>query len=380
MSIDAVETPKPIEAAAPLDHVGGRGADAPSLRIDEQEMYIGYSCDDGVRAQAASGGLASAILLHLMDTGQVDGAIVSRIVSRDGAITGVSELARTREDVLNAAGSSYIDTPVWQAVKALREFDGRVAVVTLPCQARLMRKLLAKDEALRARVAVIIGLFCRGTVTEKFYEDLLPRYGVDPSQVARLKVVRTHIKGTVTATLHDGQTRDMKFHKVNAYRMAGIHAKALCLWCDEHLAAAADISVGDIFAPEIKQRPIKHSALVCRTSIGAQVIDEMVRGGRLQLERYGMDKYRSVFSEIEQYTNTLAPRYWAAKLTGQNAATSRTWRVNPLHVLSWTMYFLSYRLSKSPGGRRFIFKLPQTCIAVWALGIKLLSKISFRRR
>ncbi len=380
MPVSEVDSPEQIQATSASTPGGGSPATTPSLRIDEQEMYIGYARDADIRAHAASGGLASAILLHLMETGQVDGAIVSRITSRNGAITAASELARGREEVLQAAGSSYIDTPVWQTVKALRDFDGRVAVVALPCQARLMRKLLAKDDALRAKVAVIIGLFCRGTVTEKFYEDLLPRYGVDPAQVASLKVIRTHIKGTVRATLHDGRQRDLKFHKVNAYRMAGIHAKALCLWCDEHLSAEADISIGDIFAPEIKKRPIKHSAVICRTPLGALLIDEMVRADRVVLERYGMDKYRSVFSEIEQFTNTLAPRYWAAKLTGQNAATPRTWRVNPLHVMSWTMYFLSYRLSKSARGRRLIFKLPHTLVAIWALGIKLLSKISLRRR
>ena len=238
-----------------------------------------------------------------------------------------------------------------------------------------MRRLLAKDDALREKVYVMIGLFCRGAVTARFYDDLLGRYRINPGGVETIKVARSHLKGTVTIQMRDGTEARIPFHKMNAYRLAGIHAKPLCLWCGEHLAAGADISVGDIFTPEIKRRPIKHSAVVCRTAAGTDLIQDMVRLGRLKLEFFGRARYQTAFSKIEEFTNDLRPRYWAAKLTGLNAVGRRRWRVNPLHVLSWTLYFLNYRISRSRRGRRFLYRIPQPLVSLWAILIKILSKL-----
>lgn len=351
-------------------------ADRPGLStVEPNELYIGYALDAEIRSVAASGGLVSGVLVHLLEQGRVQAAVVSRIGAADGTIQAVTELACTRAEVLACAGSSYIDTPVVRRVKALRDYPGRLAVVALPCQVRQLRRLMARDALLQERVYAIVSLFCRGTVTPQFYEDYFARMGIDPGAVESVKVTRSHIRGTVSVRLRDGDVRSLKFQQMNAYRIAGFHAKPLCLWCDEHLGAEADIAVGDIFAPGVKDRPIKHSALICRTPVGVQVVEEMLRAQRLTLEHFGLHRYRTQFASNERFSNNLGPRSWPARLMRLGRGSGRRGWVNPFQMLAWALYFLSFHATRFRRGRRIVFRLPHFLISAWALLIKLLSRM-----
>ncbi|MBN1341320.1 MAG: Coenzyme F420 hydrogenase/dehydrogenase, beta subunit C-terminal domain [Phycisphaerae bacterium] len=338
------------------------------------ELYAGYACDAEVRSAASSGGVVSAILLHLLAKNAIQGALVSRIAFADGSVRGVTELACDRQEVLSHAGSAYVDTPVLRRLCACKEFNGKVAVVALPCQVRSLRKLLARDEPLREKVAMVIGLFCRGAVTHRFYQDLLRRYRVDPNAVRSVKVGRGHYRGIVRVSLGDGQDRVLSFSRVNAYRIAGMHAKQLCMSCTEHLSEQADVSVGDIFTKEYKAEPIKHSAFVCRTQQAADLLQEMRQQGKLELRYFGMQRYRKTFKRLERYGSNLAPRRFAAMLTGVGPPGPMTWRFNPFHGLAWTIFCANSRLTRSDAGRRFAYRLPAPFVSLEALLIKALSK------
>ena len=345
-----------------------------SLMIEQGEMYAGYACEPSLREVASSGGVVSSILLHLLERGIIDGALVSRITSRDGKVAAVTELAHTREGILACAGSSYVDTPVLKAVQALDEFSGRVAVVLLPCQARALAQLLEKKPALREKVYLSIALFCRGTVDRRFYEDWFRREGIDEAAVASLKIRRSHYTGQVVLHMHDGSERAFPFQRMNGYRLAGVHAKNKCCWCEEHLGAAADISVGDLFMPEYKARPVKHSAFIGRTPRGVETLQGLCDAAALTAEFVGMATYRKTFARIERFSNTLAPRYAAARLAGLKPARAQHEHGNLFHTLAWTIYFKNCCLSRTERGRRLLYALPSAVISLMALLIKLLSK------
>ncbi len=65
---------------------------------------VARAMDPEVRAAGTDGGVVTAILLRLFDQGRIDGAIVCR---QDGPFLRRPALARTREDILAAAGSHY---------------------------------------------------------------------------------------------------------------------------------------------------------------------------------------------------------------------------------------------------------------------------------
>jgi coenzyme F420-reducing hydrogenase beta subunit len=343
--------------------------------IKKGELYAGYAVDESVRPHASSGGVVSAALIDLLERRAVEGALVSRIVSRSGRIDAVTEIVRDRKGVLTSAGSSYIDTPVLDAVMRLPRVPGKAAVVGLPCQVRVLRRMLAKHPELREKTSIIIGLFCRGAVRRAFYEDLFARYRIDQATIDSVKVVRGHVKGEVVVSLQNGGRRSIPFQTMNAYRIAGIHQMIRCIWCDEHLAVEADIAVGDIFTPEFKKRPIKHSAFIGWSERGAELLEDMCGRNVLAGEHFGIDRYRSRFARIERFGKRLAPRYFAARLAGIKPPGHVASFFNPFHALAWTILCANSRMSRTRNGRKFLFALPPWAISFEALLVRALSRL-----
>jgi coenzyme F420 hydrogenase subunit beta len=350
--------------------------DRPSVTVGE--LYAGYACDESVRAGASSGGIVSAVLIHLLQAGH-DGALVSRIAA-DGATVAVTNVARSVEEVLDHAGSSYIDSPVLGTIDRLCESGAlagrRYAVVALPCQVRALRNRFLRRPELNKALNPIIGLFCRGNVKPVFYDDLLAREGIDPARVRSVRVRRGHVKGCVELSLSDGRQRRLAFGHLNAYRILGVHAKDLCAWCDEHLADQADLSVGDIFLPEFKKLPIKHSAFVARNAAAAALAQTLIDEGRITCCRVGMDEYRRRFRRMERFSNDLASRRLAARLVGRKAPRGKLpGRFSIFRCLAWTIIFLHGRMSQRRWARRCLYAMPRWWIGAWALAVKALSRL-----
>ncbi len=343
--------------------------------IEQGELYAGYAADTDIRAHASSGGIVSAILIDLLETGRIDGALVSMIGSRDSHIRGVTERAVDRAGILQCAGSSYIETPVIGAARNLREITGRYALVGLPCQIRTLRKYLSTRPGLKEKIPYIIGLFCRGTVAGGLYDDLFLKYGIARSAVATVKVRREHIGGDLIINLADGTSRTIPFRKMNSYRIAGIHSMPRCLWCSEHLAAEADIAGGDIFTGKYRKKQIKHSAFVCWSGTGASLMEETIKKGLVTAEYFGMKRYRRTFAGIETFSNRLGPRYMAARLTGARPRGRPSAFNNIFHSLAWTIIFANNRLSRTMKGRKLLFGLPSWVIQLEAMTVKALSRI-----
>jgi len=120
--------------------------------------YLGYAGDESVRDKAASGGAVSAILIDLLEQGVIDGALVSRVVVRDGEIGVESFIARTREEILSARSSIYMEFSMNAAFRLLAEDPGRLAVVALPCHIQNLRRREARDPALAENQ----GAYCVG--------------------------------------------------------------------------------------------------------------------------------------------------------------------------------------------------------------------------
>lgn len=350
-------------------------AGAAATSIEAGELYAGYALDSQVRAAASSGGVVSAILLELLARGHA-GALVSGIGSGPDGVQATTIVAATRDQVLAHAGSSYVDTPVLQTIRSLADAPGPFAVVALPCQARALRRMIDRHDELRDKFWPVIALFCRGNVTAAFYDDFFRSMKIDPRRVRSLKVARGHVKGTVTARLDDESDLVVPFMKLNAYRLAGIHAKGLCAWCDEHDGEAADIAVGDIFMPEFKRREIKHSAFVARNARSRALLEELIARGCITAEPVGMDRYHRTFKRIERFSNQQASRKLPAWLVGlARPKGPLSGRFNVFHSMAWLIIFLNARLSRSRWGRRWLYALPRAVISGMAFLVKGLSRL-----
>jgi coenzyme F420 hydrogenase subunit beta len=191
------------------------------------------------------GGVVSALLIALLEAGEIDGALVAKPSERE-PWKGVAHLARTADEVVACAGSFYNQTLALGHLD-LKKYDlpsrPRIALVGTPCEIQGLRAMQARPffwGASRVDAVVLtVALLC----TKSFhYEGLMrdeieAKRGISLQDVAKIDIIRgkLYLYDDHGATLLDEPIRDF-------------HGAALkgCDECADFLGLAADISVGSV--------------------------------------------------------------------------------------------------------------------------------------
>jgi len=144
------------------------------------DVYKGYANDPKIREGAASGGIVSALLIDLLEKGEINGALVSRCVVKEGSLRAETVLATIRSQILECRTSIYCDFKSigQELIEKIKDFDGKIAVVGLPCDLKGMCRLMDRDPCLRDKVRVLIGLFCGHNSQKELILRVLGQKGI----------------------------------------------------------------------------------------------------------------------------------------------------------------------------------------------------------
>ena len=168
---------------------------------------MGYAADGNIRANAASGGMVTALLCHMLETGEIDGAWVTRSEIKDGKLGYKTFIATTREELMESSSSVYMYMPLMKHVDMLREFNGKLAVVLVPCQMRAFTAMLEKEPALKEKVVLKLGLYCSGSHSENATLVPLRKKKISLEGAKRLYYRRGHWRGLSTVQYEDGSEK-----------------------------------------------------------------------------------------------------------------------------------------------------------------------------
>jgi coenzyme F420 hydrogenase subunit beta len=210
--------------------------------------------------------MVTALLVHLLEAGRIDGALVTRFVPEQ-PLQPVPFIARTRSDIIAAARSKYCPVPANMALRSIRQNPGKYAVVGVSCHMHGIRKAAEFDDILRERIVLHIGLFCGHSLSFAATEYLFRQYGIDSAEVRRLEYRGGGWPGGVRV-----YTKDEKKVFVPHFEAWKLFDVAFtpwrCLLCRDGSAELADISFGDAWLEEFKSDPEGISAIVVRTPPG----------------------------------------------------------------------------------------------------------------
>ena len=276
--------------------VYGKPVDITSTHGEFIDALVAHASDPEIQEHSTSGGLVTAILLHLIETGQIDGAAVI-ISDPDQLWKGKAFIARTREEILSAMKSKYAISPTNAAFAEIRAVPGKYALVGLPCQIHGYVKAAELDQRLRERIVLTIGLFCHAAVEHEAYRIIWDSLGDVRNDVVRfISRVGKH-PGTPYVQLKDGSMRPVYFgNKKEGWRPTSIeminiiyrlYTPARCLTCFDASAEFADIAVGDPWmappADNVKFEKGWSFALV-RSERARAICKDLVDGNKLVVE------------------------------------------------------------------------------------------------
>lgn len=213
-----------------------------------RDAEITRACQDG--------GIVSALLLHALDSGVIDGALV---VGREGRAPAAC-IATTRDEIIVSAGTKYGVVPVLKELRAAVVDRGlsKICVVGSPCHIQSIRYLKYKGLPLASSVKLTVGLFCRENYEYACLADKARAEGVDIDCVDKLDVsdgFDIYVGGQKLALPLTDVKECVPRH---------------CLVCQDFAAELADIAVGSGGSPG------RWSTVIVRTEEGEKVFAGMV--------------------------------------------------------------------------------------------------------
>jgi coenzyme F420 hydrogenase subunit beta len=212
---------------------------------------------------AQDGGVVSALLVSLLEAGEIDGALVAR-ESESEPWKGEAYLARTPEEVRECAGSFYNQTLALAHV----DIEGidlppnpRIAVVGTPCEIEGIKAMQARPwtwgSSRVEAITLTIALLCTKSFNYErlMLEEIRDKRGVDLEEVGRVDVMR----GRLIVQDREGET-------IFEEPIRDFHGAALkgCDECADFMGHAADLSVGSVGSAD------GYSSVLIRTEEGLE--------------------------------------------------------------------------------------------------------------
>ena len=255
------------------------------------DCYIGHATNYDIRYNSAAGGLVTQLLIFAIEEGIIDGALVTRM-KRDNPLEPEPFIARTKEEIIEAAKSKYCPVPANITLKEILESkEGeKFAVVGLPCHIQGIRKAEQINKKLKEKIILHLGILCSINRNFLSQEYLFKKFNVKREDVVKFDYRGEGWIGGMTITLKNG---NKKFYPYITYwsqmlRMYFIPLR--CTLCSDQSCELADASFGDIWLPEFRDDKIGTSVIISRTEYGDRILNEMKSKNKINLNKIKRDK------------------------------------------------------------------------------------------
>ena len=232
-----------------------------------KSIFAAHSEKNEIRENGSSGGVVTSLLLHLLDKGLIDGAVLVGTDSKKPWNYEV-KIARTRDEIIESSQSKYTLVPLNSILRKISEENGNFAVVGLPCHIHGIRKLQALGWAHSNKIKLLIGLFCGFNMRFSATEDLIKKLGVDKEDVINLQYRGGSYPGGFSLKTADHEkSLDKSYYNI----LNLLYVPERCLLCIDLMNELADISIGDIWRKNIKGG---WSSVIIRNEIGRKMFNQ----------------------------------------------------------------------------------------------------------
>jgi coenzyme F420 hydrogenase subunit beta len=243
----------------------------------------GYASDPAIRFRAASGGVSTALGIHLLETGKVD-FIMHLQADPARPMLSKAHRSRTREDVVAAAGSRYTaSAPLAGIMEALE--DGRpFAFIGKPCDVTALANLARLDPRVGRLCRYTLTIVCGGFSELGKFQDVIAGWQIEERELVRFSYRGNGCPGPTAATARDGRHREISYWDLwgaeetwrSFYR---------CKVCPDAIGLSADLTALDVWDgcnPTAEDEG--WNAVICRTQKGRALLEAAVASGHLTLD------------------------------------------------------------------------------------------------
>ncbi|TDS82635.1 coenzyme F420 hydrogenase subunit beta [Nesterenkonia aurantiaca] len=331
---DGFLRPKVERAAAPSDKAEaarfrnmcpGLRVSAPAVEPGGQlhglfgryhSVWRAWSTDPVIRTAGSSGGVLTALVSWLIDSGHVSQASgVS--ASESSPKRSVPVRIMSRDEALASAGSRYAPVGALEGAS----LDSKSALVVKPCEAVAARSLTGRaDEDGESSGPVLLSFFCAGTPSQNATESLVEEIGLDPDRLKSLRYRGDGWPGHFKAEDTDGHRSQLTYVESWGSHL-GRDLQTRCKLCVDGTGESADIAVGDFWDTDDRGYPLFEeqegiSVAIARTRRGQELLMEAAEAGVVILESLEMDRLVPVQPLQVKRRQTLPGRLLGRSMAG----------------------------------------------------------------
>lgn len=304
-----------VLAACPGVHIRG----LPAARIGPatvrdplwgpyRRIVSAWAADPAIRANAATGGVLSALAVHLLDTGRVT-HVLHVAASRVRPLRSSACLSTGRADVLRGAGARLGPASILPGLIGLLDRRQPFAIIGKPCDIAAVNNLARIDSRVDDYCRYRLSMLCAGAPGHGAAGDRLRRVGIAEDDLTRVRFFGYGSSTRLFAETRIGWHVDIPFSL-----QADLPLAHRCRICPDGVGSAADLVAGDLTADDGTGSGV--NVVIARTGGGLALLESAAGEGAVVI---GGD--HPVAELTAQQPDLVRQRYraWARLLALANA-------------------------------------------------------------
>ena len=280
------------------------------------DTLVGVATDKQIFDNSQSGGVTTALLAQLLDSGQIEVAIVATM-SEQTPPRGDVVLVQNSSELMATQKSKYTPIPLLHVLPEIKHVKGAIAIVGLSCHIQSLYNLCDTYPWLRKKEILKIGLICDRVMTAHAIDFMAFKATKEPVKnfVFRDKN-RPAYPGNPTVTTISN--KEIVMDKALRMSMKDFFTPARCRLCFDKLNVFADIVCGDPHGVDGIDRERGETLVFARTPKGQEVLQnakdakqitlrntstqQAIRGQKIDQKRADFAAYISAWSDMGRKT------------------------------------------------------------------------------
>lgn len=239
------------------------------------KYLFGQSCDPNICLSGSSGGVATSLMLHLLEHNEDIDAVV--VVTLENGVPTV-RITDDPKVVISASKSKYSPVPVMKVIRELLDNPRKVAMTVTPCQLAAFKYASKYFKGLEDCLQLSIGLFCRMVVDYDSVSKVAESIGIKyPGEAQFLGWRCGEWPGASKFKLSNGKIKSRESHKWLTISWA-FYQLNRCYLCPERKNWLADMALADNHSGKTTD-----TVIVCRTQRGYDALLAAENDGYIKL-------------------------------------------------------------------------------------------------
>ncbi|MEM8837861.1 MAG: Coenzyme F420 hydrogenase/dehydrogenase, beta subunit C-terminal domain [Pseudomonadota bacterium] len=262
-----------------------------------ETMAEAYAADPDIRHRAATGGVLTALGVHLLKAGKVAFILQVR-ADPDRPMRSIFVMSETAEDVKAATGSRYGPVAPLAGLEAALQREEPFAVIAKPCDLNALFNLARSDPRIDRYCRFRLAMVCGGQSRLTKSRALLEEFGVREEDLTLFRYRGYGNPGLTRVETRDGSAFTKTYNQL--WEDEGTwEIETRCKICPDALGECADVAAADIWpggAPEGEDEGF--NGIITRNQPGVDLVADAETAGDLVV---GKDLSVAEFNDFQPH-------------------------------------------------------------------------------